>query len=58
VTRWDKFWTIFFSLGTFFRLFSEAARIHGKNIFIYLDEKTGWATFWAIFSLGHLVTLI
>jgi hypothetical protein len=25
---------------------------------IHFDKKTGWATFWAIFSQTHLVTLV
>jgi hypothetical protein len=30
----------------------------GKSWVLFLYEKLDWATFWAIFTLTHLVTLI
>jgi hypothetical protein len=50
-----------FSLGSFLKAIEvskvEAPFIHEKKLCTNFDKKNSWATFWAMFSQTHLVTL-
>jgi hypothetical protein len=53
---------LFSWLGSFLKIAKAAKSLdflfHGKShVCTYLVERMGWATFWAIFSQTHLVTL-
>jgi hypothetical protein len=64
VPRYGEFLPVgwLFSLGSFLEKFKSdsiylATFFHGTSSVLIL-KKMGWATFWAIFPLSHLVTLL
>jgi hypothetical protein len=53
IVKFKLFYVKYKSSSNFGRTF-----FHRKKCCIYFDKKTGWATFWAIFSQTHLVNLV